>query len=368
MSLPPPAAVPLARADQVQADSGFVDVLDRAGASLVVTAAPGQAICIGAEGGGLTVDATRIIHPFGTAFDGARLALTSRRTVEMYALSRQLAAPYPAAPGRYDAIFVPVGNWRTGECLLHEIHLDGPSIVAANTLFSCISRSDMRHSFEPLWKPPFISALMPEDRCHLNSFAADAQGRIRFVTAFAETDARRGYRDVPLDSGVVIDVMHNTVIAKGLGMPHSVRVFDETLFVLDSATGSLWRMNLETRKGEAMLRLPGFTRGMRRLGDVLIIGISPLRDTAKARELPVFADNPDCKAGLAAVDFHTGKVLGMLRLPETIVEVLDITIVPGARRLHIQNPAADNLVAIETPAAVYWLSAEEPLPQLPAQS
>lgn len=358
MSLPP-AHIPLVQAGQAQADQGFLQALDRFGGSLVVTAAPGQAICLGAEGDELTVDATRIVGPFGVAFDGARLALTMRRSVEVYALSRRLASAYPAAPGRFDAVCVPIGSWRTGECMLHEIHLDGPSIVAANTNFSCISRTDMRASFEPLWRPPFISALMPEDRCHLNSFATDAQGRVRFVTAFAETDKRRGYRDLPLDSGVIIDVMNNTIIAKGLGLPHSVRLYDDALYVLDSATGSLWRMDLETRAGAAVAHLPGFTRGMCRIGDTLIIGISPMRDTARTLNLPVFSEKADFQAGLAAIDIHSGQILGMLRLPETIVEIMDIGIVPKVRRLHIQDPVADNLVAIETPGAVYWLRSEE---------
>lgn len=356
----PPAHVPLVQSDQVRSDPAFLRILDDFGGSLVVTAAPGQAICLGAEDRKLTVSATRIVGPFGVAFDGARLALTARRSVEVYALSRRLASSYPAATGCYDAICVPIGSWRTGECMLREIRLDGPSIVAANTNFSCISRTDMRASFEPLWRPPFISALMPEDRCHLNSFATDAQGRVRFVTAFAETDTHRGYRNVPLDSGVIIDVIHDTTIAKGLGMPHSVRLYDDALYVLDSATGSLWRMNLETRAGVAMAHLPGFTRGMCRIGDSLIVGISPMRDTAQVLNLPVFAAKADFKAALAAIDIHTGQVQGMLRLPDTIVEILDIGIVPTVRRLHIQNPAADNLVAIETPSAVYWLRSEDP--------
>ncbi len=365
MSLPP-THIPLVHADQVRADPAFLQILDRFGGSLVVTAAPGQAICLGAEGGDLTVDATRIVGPFGIAFDGARLALTTRRSVEVYALSRRLAAPYQPAPGRYDAICVPIGSWRTGECMLHEIHLDGPSIVAANTNFSCISRTDMRASFEPLWRPPFISEMMPEDRCHLNSFATDAQGRVRFVTAFAETDTPRGYRDGPLASGVIIDVMQDTIIAKGLGMPHSVRLYDDKLYVLDSATGSLWRMDLETRAGTAMAYLPGFTRGMCRIGDVLIIGVSPMRDTARQLNLPVFAETTDFHAGLAAVDMHSGQILGMLHLPKTIIEILDIGLVPDVRRLHIQDPTSDHLVAIETPGAVYWLRSEEPdaLPRL----
>jgi len=37
-----------------------------------------------------------------------------------------------------------------------------------NTRFSCLCTLDGVHSFVPRWRPPFVSALAPEDRCHLN--------------------------------------------------------------------------------------------------------------------------------------------------------------------------------------------------------
>ena len=43
----------------------------------------------------------------------------------------------------------------------------GSDVFAANTRFSCISRIDAAASFTPVWNPPFISALTPDDRCHL---------------------------------------------------------------------------------------------------------------------------------------------------------------------------------------------------------
>lgn len=356
MSQPPQIAPQLTRTGEIEVDAAFIDILDCAGVSLVATAAPGQVMCLGAEAGRLTADITPLEIPFGVACDGQRLALTTQRTVEVYTISRRLAAPYPAAPGKYDAICVPIGNWRTGECRLHEIHLQGSGVVTVNTQFSCISRSDMRHSFEPLWRPSFITALMPEDRCHLNSCAVDEQGRIRYVTAFAETDEPRGYRNLPLASGVIIDVVQNQVVGKGLGMPHSVRLYNGAIHVLDSATGSLWRMDPQTRAAEVVVSLPGFTRGMCRLDDVLMIGLSPLRDTAKARNLPVFSRGEAFQAGIAAVDIRSGQVLGMLRLPRTVNELFDIAIVPGARRVHIQNPILDHLTAIETPDGGYWMS------------
>ena len=49
------------------------------------------------------------------------------------------------------------------------------------------ARSRM-YSFIPRWKPPFITALAPEDRCHLNGFCL-RDGKLRYVTALRATDS-----------------------------------------------------------------------------------------------------------------------------------------------------------------------------------
>ena len=57
-------------------------------------------------------------------------------------------------------------------------------VVFVATLFGCLATLSERASFQPLWRPPFLSALVPEDRCHLNGLAL-RDGRPAFVTAEA---------------------------------------------------------------------------------------------------------------------------------------------------------------------------------------
>jgi hypothetical protein len=54
-----------------------------------------------------------------------------------------------------------------------------------NTAFSCLCTLDGRHSFVPRWRPPFITSLAAEDRCHLNGMAM-ADGAPKYVTALAD--------------------------------------------------------------------------------------------------------------------------------------------------------------------------------------
>jgi uncharacterized protein (TIGR03032 family) len=344
----------------VSADTGFVSVLERFGVSLAVTVHPGYIGCIGAAGGRLTASFTRCPVLFGIAFDNGQLALATHREITIFAMSTRLAPHYPARPAHYDAIFLPVGSYRTGECSVHDLMLDRRSAVFANTQFSCLSRCDGISSFVPLWQPPFISELMPQDRCHLNSFA-QADGRIRYATAFAICDKQRGYRDMPPESGVLIDVEANTIVAQGLLKPHSVRLFDDELFVLNSAVGEVLRIDFAARRSHVLASLPGFTRGLRALDDVLLVGLSTLRVSGRTPGMPLTALQKQLVTGIAAINRVSGEVLGMLYLPDPIAEVLDFAVVPGVSRAYVQDPAGgDPHVGIEAPGGSYWMKAGQP--------
>ncbi len=346
-------------ADETTADPAFVDLLDRAGISLIVSLRPGCMACFGGVDGALTASFTPMPGPTGVATDRTRIAIGTRREIVVYAASTRLASEFPAHRGQYDAVFVPVVSHRTGECMVHDMALDGPSVLFANTRFSCLSRAEGFASFVPLWQPPFISALLPEDRCHLNSFAMDGR-RVRYVTAFAASDTASGYRDLPANDGIVVDVEANAIVATGLTKPHSVRVFDGELYVLNSAAGEVIKVDLAARTGETLATLPGFTRGLRAHGDVLFVGLSTLRASAKTLQLPLAERETPPISGIAALD-RSGRVLGMLRLAPEVREVFDFGIVEGVRRALIldADPAARD-IGIETPAGSYWMTAGSP--------
>src|SRR5205823_2780691 len=91
----------------------------------------------------------------------------------------------------HDAVYVPRVAWYTGDVFAHDVGvLPSERPVFINTLFSCLATVDEQTSFRPVWQPSFISALRPEDRCHLNGLAMQ-DGRPRFITAAAQTDAPR---------------------------------------------------------------------------------------------------------------------------------------------------------------------------------
>ena len=74
----------------------------------------------------------------------------------------------------YDRLFIPRAAYTTGDLDIHDMAIDRDGrLVFVSTLYSCLATVSERHSFEPLWRPPFISKLAPEDRCHLNGMAME---------------------------------------------------------------------------------------------------------------------------------------------------------------------------------------------------
>jgi uncharacterized protein (TIGR03032 family) len=343
-------------ARETKADAAFVDLLKHANISLIAALRPGGIACFGAEDGALFMSCTPMVVPLGLATDGTRLAIGSRREIVVYTPSTRLAEHLPQRPKQHDVLFVPVNVYRTGECMAHDMELDGPSAVFVNTQFSCICRADGLSSFVRLWKPPFISVLMPEDRCHLNSFATEGK-RIRYATAFAATDKAQGYRELPIDAGVIIDVEANAVVVGGLIKPHSVRMFDGKLYVLNSASGEVLRVDIKARGSETLATLPGFTRGLRKRDNILFVGLSTLRASALALDLPLANRADTLVAGIVALDCDSGKVVGMLQLAPGVEELFDFVILPGFQRPLVLDPSPNSpAIGIETPDGSYWMA------------
>src|SRR5205085_2126274 len=152
-------------------------------------------------------------------------------------------APRLEPAGRYDGCFLARGSHFTGDIHSHELAWAGGELWVVNTLFSCLCTLHENYSFVPRWRPPFISGLAPEDRCHLNGLAlAESERGVpapRYVTALAETDSAHGWRPNKATSGCLIHVPTGETVARGFAMPHSPRVYQDRVWLFDSGTGRL---------------------------------------------------------------------------------------------------------------------------------
>ena len=311
-------------------------------------------IFLGSIDGTLTVTATLMTQPMGIAAETGRIAVAGARSIVIFANVARLAAHYPGKRDYYDAFFIPRTIRFTGECQMHDMIFEGNAVIGANTNFSCICRVDDNFSFTPLWRPSFISQLRAEDRCHLNGFAAFA-GELYYLTALAATDTPAGWREAPNSAGILIDARRNAILRSDLSMPHSPRLINNELYVLNGSEGELLRVDRDSGHSTVMTRLPAFTHGLCDHGGILFVGMSQDRTSRKQEAPPVVQRLGTLTAGIAAIAERTGEVLGVLEFASGVTEVYDVQVLPGIRRAGMQNLlATDGFIGVETPHSVFW--------------
>ena len=214
----------------------------------------------------------------------------------------------------------------------------GEDLWFVNTRFSCLCTLEPSSSFVPRWRPPFISALEPSDRCHLNGLAM-VDGRPRYVTALGEADSAAGWRANKARGGVLLDVPSGEVVASGLSMPHSPRLHQGRLWVCESGAGTLGVVDPGTGRYEPVAAVPGFTRGLDFAGGLAFVGLSQVRESAVFSGLPITErlSESERTCGVCAVDLASGNVVALLRFEDTVQEIFAVQVLPGRRYPDLIN-------------------------------
>jgi uncharacterized protein (TIGR03032 family) len=235
----------------------------------------------------------------------------------------------------YDRVYVPQVGFTTGDVDAHDIAVDKQGPVFVNTLFSCLARPSERYSFEPCWRPPFISKLAAEDRCHLNGLALRDQ-QPAYVTCVSQTDANEGWQEHRQAGGIVIDVQSNEIIADGLSMPHSPRWYQDRLWVLNSGQGEFGYLDLESGRFEAIAFCPGYLRGLSFHGDFALVGLSKPRRSQSFEGLALKekleSKNVKPRCGLQVINLKTGDIVHELRIEGVVEELYDVCVLAGVKR------------------------------------
>jgi uncharacterized protein (TIGR03032 family) len=247
----------------------------------------------------------------------------------------------------YDRLYVPQMSYVTGDLDVHDIAVESTGrVVFVNTLFGCLATPSETHSFVPLWKPPFLSKLAAEDRCHLNGLALE-NGRCKYVTSVSQSDVLDGWRDRRADGGCVIDVTTDEIVATGLSMPHSPRVYRNRLWLLNSGTGHFGWVDRTTGTFEEVAFCPGYLRGLAFQSDFAIVGSSKQRENRTFSGLAL-DDNlgkaeAEPRCGVYVIDLRTGDIVHWLRIEGVVTELYDVVALPGVVRPQAIGTVTDEI-------------------------
>ncbi len=238
----------------------------------------------------------------------------------------------------YDRLYKPQMGWVTGDLDVHDIAIDkNGRILFVNTLFCCIATVSDRRNFVPLWRPPFISKLAAEDRCHLNGLALK-DGLPKYVTAISESDGPDGWREHRRTGGIVIDVETNEIVCRGLSMPHSPRWYRDRLWLHNSGTGWFGYVDLKAGKFEPVAWCPGYLRGLDFVGDYAVAGLSKIR-TKNTKSFggleldeALASKKVSSRSGLYVIDLNSGDSSNWFQVEGAVEELYDAIVIPGAKR------------------------------------
>jgi len=260
-----------------------------------------------------------------------------------------------------DRHYVPRIAHTTGDLDIHDVTVmaDG-RIVFVNTSYSCLALLSPTHSFRVFWKPPFISKLAPEDRCHLNGLAM-RDGAPAYVTAVCQSDVVNGWRDRRANGGCVIDVHSNAIVSESLSMPHSPRLHQGRLWVLNAGTGYLGTIDLTNGEFTPLTFCPGFLRGLAFHNGYALVGLSLPRDgsfSGLALDLELNKRNAEPWCGIQIVELATGNIVEWIKLEGEVTELFDVQVIPGVRHATATGILSDDIQRLVTFETVTTPSSE----------
>ena len=316
-----------------RAKGNFADWLSRSGGSLAIsTYNSGKLVLVSIRDDKLCYRTLKFPRPMGLARRGNHVAVALRGCVQLYKGAKKAVSGRVIKSTRYRL----QKQYDTGKIDCHDVAFGERGLYFVNTRFSCIARATSRCQFLRYWQPPFVSQMVPEDRCHLNGLGM-LDGKPAMATAFAETDTKKGWRTVDrFESGVLIDVHSSEVVVRGLCMPHSPRYHDGRWWLCNSGLGSLSVYDCENQRVEEVCALPGFTRGLCFKDDHVLVGLSRIREK-HVLDTPLLRDRGiRPQAGVALVDLTTGKQSGLLEFVRGGSEVYEVLFLPGVRRPEIE--------------------------------
>lgn len=274
----------------------------------------------------------------GMDIQGDHLAVACQTDIREY--HDMLVHPTIQSPV-YQKCYSPRSISFTGDLDIHEMKYNSagtPIFIASK--YNCLGVPSATHSMKPVWQPKFIKELKPVDACHLNGLCME-NGEAKYVSFFAPTAEPNGWRNMPFNSGMLWSVEEQEAVCTGLVQPHSPRLHEGELYVLNSGAGEFGRVDLQTGKYECIAFVGGYGRGLSFVGDYAIFGISKPRHNVYIDNFPLHdrlrALGEIDRCQLVTVNLKTGNVIPAVTFEGAARELFDTIVIPDCRHAVVMN-------------------------------
>ncbi len=238
---------------------------------------------------------------------------------------------------QWDRAYFPRSSHITGGVDMHEImKANDGHLYGVVTGHNCIARitHEEKGSFSPYWKPPFIDVVLPEDRCHLNGMCLE-NGELAYASMVSTSNKAGEWRKDREAGGLIMDMRTDEIVAEGLCMPHTPRMYNGGLWFLEAGKGYLCKLDVKTGEVERVLWRPGFLRGLHFYKDYAFICCSCPRDK-HFEGLPLDQELKDrdqeAQCSMDIIDLKKMECLHSITITGHVKEIYDVAILENCRQ------------------------------------
>jgi uncharacterized protein (TIGR03032 family) len=122
----------------------------------------------------------------------------------------------------------------------------------------------------------------------------------------------------------------------GLSLPHSPRVDQGRVYLLNSGEGRLDVVDPFDGLLTPLAAVPGVGRGLALHRGLAFVGLSKARPSLEG--VPVVACRERLKCGMTIVDLRSGKQIALLEFQTGVEEIFDVQVLPEVRCPFIVGP------------------------------
>ena len=313
-------------------------ILTQLGASLLISSYHvGELVSVGVGLEGLELSFHHFQRAMGIAVRENQLAVGTQTAIWFLPRDDELASRFQPA-GRYDSCYLARSARFTGEILSHDLAWTGGGALGGQ--HAILVSLHVRRSAQ--LRAALATEVhhgaggrgpLPPERAGLGRGWTEVRQRSGRDRRRGGVAAQQGDERLPDRPGQRGDG------DRGLAMPHSPRIHEGRVWLLDSGRGRLVVADLARGAVETVAELPGYTRGLAMIGSLAFVGMSkPRKTNPDTGGVPIAGRDQPLKSGVAVVDLASGRQVALLEFQSSIEEVFDVQVLPGVRSPLILGP------------------------------